>query len=74
MHSTTPTLTVAREPLKQTVQRIAKILEATTLQSGSAAVADNLRRCYEQLVHENIFPATELQLVDAWLQDLSMSG
>ena len=56
-------------PGYQQNHRIAEILESTTLKPSVAAVADNLRSCYEHFVSEHIFPATELQLVDAWLQD-----
>lgn len=48
--------------------RIASILEATSLQPGNENVADNLRRCYEALVVNKIFPDKEMELVYAWLE------
>jgi hypothetical protein len=50
---------------------LVKILEATNLQSGADSVANNLFTCYEKLVAANFFPAKELDLVQAWLQDLA---
>jgi hypothetical protein len=47
--------------------RIAEILEGTTLKSGQENAADNLRSCYRSLVEQSIFPDAELPLVDAWL-------
>ena len=49
--------------------RIATILENLTLAPGVAAVAENLLRCYQALVAENIFPPDELPLVQAWRAD-----
>jgi hypothetical protein len=50
--------------------RIAEILASTPLAPGKAAVAANLKCCYQSLVEHEIFPEKELQLVEAWLQDL----
>ena len=50
--------------------RIAEILASQSLAPGTAAVAVNLRACYAALVAERIFPADELALVAAWLDDL----
>ena len=54
-------------PGYQQNHRIAEILESTSLSSGSDNVGVNLKTCYEALVAEEIFPAKELELVDAWL-------
>jgi hypothetical protein len=50
---------------------LAKLLEATSLQPGADRVADNLYVCYEHLVAAKFFPEKELELVQAWLQDLA---
>lgn len=51
--------------------KIAKILEPLTLSRDAHDVGANLRVCYAALVENNIFPAQELDLVDAWLHDLN---
>jgi hypothetical protein len=53
---------------------IAATLESLDLRSGSEYVAQNLRTCYEALVAANFLPAKELELLDAWLDDLSVLG
>jgi hypothetical protein len=50
--------------------RICAVLERLELEPGSPAVSVNLRRCYETLVREKVFPDKELELVDTWLADL----
>ena len=50
--------------------RLVQLLESVPLKAGTEEVAGNLRRCYEALVDEQIFPLKELQLVDTWLKDL----
>jgi hypothetical protein len=52
--------------------QITQILDAVTLLSGKANVSENLLRCYRELVRKNIFPEQELNLVDTWLEDLSV--
>lgn len=49
---------------------IAITLQNTSLLSGPEHVGDNLRLCYLALIDEKIFPASELELVDAWIADL----
>lgn len=51
--------------------RIAEVLEGVHLSSGADAVGDNLRRCYEALIAEGIFPQKEAGLVEAWLMDVA---
>ena len=46
-------------------------LDALELERGAAAIGSNLRRCYEMLVARGWVGAGELELVDAWLADLS---
>jgi len=50
--------------------RICAVLEGVKLEPGKEAAGANLRRCYEALVREAVFPGKELRLVDAWLTDL----
>ena len=50
--------------------RICDALSGLRLKSGKTAVPENLWRCYETLVEQDIFPAKELRLVKAWLSDL----
>jgi hypothetical protein len=49
--------------------RIARELERLTLEPGLAAMAANLRMCYDALVRLSILDARELGLLDAWLSD-----
>ena len=46
-------------------------LDALELQPGVDAIPANLRRCYEMLVARGWVGEGELELVDAWLADLS---
>lgn len=50
--------------------KITRILEQVNLLPGMDNVGGNLLKCYEKLVSEKIFPADELKLVEAWLEDL----
>jgi hypothetical protein len=50
--------------------RIAERLSGLRLTPGPGAVADNLLRCYEDLVAGGILPREELALVRAWVEDL----
>lgn len=50
--------------------RIGAILEGLKLEPGAEAAGANLRRCYQALAQEAIFPKKELRLVEAWLMDL----
>ena len=54
-------------PGYQENHRIAEILESISLSPGADQVSSNLKSCYEALVAEEIFPAKELELVNAWL-------
>jgi len=51
--------------------KIAQILEATDLNAGSEHVSDNLHRCYEALIKNEILPAKEMLLVETWISDLN---
>lgn len=55
-------------PGYQQNHRIAEILEATSLQSGIENVTANLKTCYAALIHHEIFPAKEMELVEAWIE------
>jgi STELLO glycosyltransferase-like protein len=46
-------------------------LESLSLPAGAAALPDNVRRCYEELVRGGYVGAAELPLVDAWLRDVA---
>lgn len=47
-------------------------LEGLTLKAGADSIACNLRACYGMLVEKNMVDRKELELLDAWLQDLSL--
>jgi hypothetical protein len=40
------------------------------MERGAEAVGENLIRCYEALIAQDLFPRKELLLVRAWLKDL----
>jgi hypothetical protein len=54
--------------------RICGVLAGLRLKPGKKAVAENLLRCYEALIQQNIFPDKEMPLVEAWLADLKEIG
>jgi hypothetical protein len=49
---------------------ICEALENLQLQSGTKHIAENLRACYRRLVRMKIFERRELELVDAWIDDI----
>ena len=49
-------------------REICEILAGVELKKGEAAVSENLLSCYEALVSKKIFPAKEMELVEAWLK------
>lgn len=51
--------------------KIAHILSNIKLQSGEVNIPDNLRKCYEVLISSEIFPLEEINLLEAWLSDIS---
>lgn len=53
--------------------RIAEILEGASLEPGVDNVAGNLKACYAALIQHGIFPAKEMQLVEAWLEGIFRS-
>jgi hypothetical protein len=53
--------------------RILDLLRSLDLSSHPAAAAANLRRCYLALVDEKLVCSAELELVDAWLDQLQYS-
>lgn len=55
-------------------KELVEVLENTCLEQGDDKVAENLRSCYEALVKAKFFPEKELELIDAWLLDLSKIG
>jgi hypothetical protein len=54
-------------------RKIATLLEKLHLERGEEAVGQNLLLGYDALVEAGFFPNTELELVRAWLSDLSAS-
>jgi hypothetical protein len=51
--------------------RLCKELEALVLPGGAGKINANLRLCYEKLVGMSLVDSKELDLVDAWVEDLS---
>ncbi len=49
---------------------ICETLESLPLESGVEKISDNLRVCYEKLVAMSLIGREELQLLDAWLEDI----
>lgn len=49
---------------------ICKALEPLPLESGVEKIGDNLKVCYEKLVSMSLIGREELQLLDAWLEDI----
>ncbi len=50
--------------------KIVENLKRVLLRSGTEYIAENLRRCYGELVRLDIIPDGELTILDAWLQDV----
>ncbi len=57
-------------PGYQSNVQIVEVLEKIELTSGVEAAIANLLLCYEALVQHGFFPAKELDLVEAWIEDL----
>ena len=49
---------------------ICEALESLCLESGVEKIGDNLKVCYEKLVSMSLIGREELQLLDAWLEDI----
>ena len=49
---------------------ICKALESLPLESGVEKIGGNLKVCYEKLVSMSLISQEELQLLDAWLEDI----
>jgi len=49
---------------------ICEVLETLPLVSGVEKISENLKICYEKLVRMSLIGAEELQLLDAWLEDI----
>jgi len=50
---------------------ICRKLEELDLKAGKENMSENLMRCYQMMVRENYIKETELQLLEAWIYDLS---
>jgi len=55
-------------------ETIADILSGLSLKAGVDEIRNNLTKCYEALVNAELFPRRELDLLDAWLEDLGGLG
>jgi len=51
--------------------RICEALASLPLKPGMGNIAENLRLCHEKLVSMSLLDSKELQLLDAWLDDIS---
>jgi hypothetical protein len=49
---------------------ICEALESLSLESGVEKIGDSLKVCYEKLVSMSLIGREELQLLDAWLEDI----
>ena len=54
-------------------EAIGEELEKLTLEKGSSAINDNLRSCYVKLNQMGLVSKEELALVDAWIEDITMT-
>jgi hypothetical protein len=50
---------------------IAEFLAKLSLAPGSQSIPKNLHKCYETLIQMGVVGAAELNLLDAWLQDIA---
>ncbi|MCK5473085.1 MAG: DUF288 domain-containing protein [Planctomycetes bacterium] len=50
--------------------KICEALDGLALEKGDEKIADNLKICYEKLIAMNLVGREELNLLDAWLEDL----
>jgi hypothetical protein len=55
-------------------QDIIERLESLSLSPGLENITANLYRCYEALIEGEYFPAKELDLVTAWIDDINRAG
>jgi len=55
-------------------RRLCDALMELPIKPGSAALGENLLRCYERMVQLGLVGERELQLVQAWLSDLRAIG
>ena len=52
-------------------RRICEALETLALGGGADVISTNMRLCYEKLADMSLVDPKELDLVDAWFEDLS---
>jgi len=52
-------------------QKIAQLLSEVKLITGKNEILDNLRKCYDALIENEIFPPKEGDLLEAWLKDIN---
>jgi hypothetical protein len=53
---------------------IKRALDGLNLSKGEAQIPDNLRLCYQTLIHLSILDADEIDLLEAWILDLGTLG
>lgn len=51
-------------------ESIRRALEALDLKSGARNIADNVRKCYLEIVGLGLIGKEEIPLLDYWLQDM----
>ena len=52
-------------------EKIGKLLSEVKLITGKNEILDNLRKCYDALIENEIFPAKEGDLLEAWFKDIN---
>jgi hypothetical protein len=52
-------------------ENIQKILERMDIKSGVENIPEAMRLCYGRLIKEKVFDAREMDVLEAWLQDLN---
>jgi hypothetical protein len=50
--------------------KIAKLLDDLSLLSGESNIPDNLRKCYNAMIQEDLLHTKESELLEAWLEDI----
>ena len=51
--------------------RLCEAIEGLTPPGGADVISANMRLCYEKLVDMSLVDSKELDLVDAWFEDLA---
>lgn len=59
-------------PVYRDVEKFVKVLEKVKIYKNKKYILVNLFNCYENLVREKIFEKSELEIVNAWCDDLQL--